>query len=339
MMHESNVSCWCGSKHDDSISCWCGRNTSHSMQCAAHTPAVAVGVMQWTAPHCRVHNTNPAAKCQQKLFCSATDTVGLSVPQEQGTCWTAKEVSAIKRAPREAGRSGHCAQPSVYQLARVATAVDPASAASSCRQVAGSPSPSPPPPPSTVRRLNITMGSQQTADPVAQPQSSSLECAARPVEEAEWAPSYHDQLSPDYPTPPPAPPKDQYIAPSDTESEAETSDSERPTPGGGGGVAADHTPLAAWEGGAATSTPARETAPERHPRLQSAPRLYQAHLRKRVYSHWAPLISGHAISECTRYLVLRYPYIYRYRSTPYIGYTPISFLRYRGSSNIVGLRN
>jgi hypothetical protein len=23
-----------------------------------------------------LHNTNPAAKCQQKLFCSATDTVG-----------------------------------------------------------------------------------------------------------------------------------------------------------------------------------------------------------------------------------------------------------------------
>jgi hypothetical protein len=74
----------------------------------------------------------------------------------------------------------------------------------------------------------ITMGNQQTADPAAQPQSLSLQCAASPVEEAEWVPSYYDQLFPPYPTPPPAPPKDQYIAPSDTESEAETSDSECP---------------------------------------------------------------------------------------------------------------
>ncbi len=133
----------------------------------------------------------------------------------------AKEVSATKLAPRVAGRTGRCAQPTVYQLA---TAVDPASAASSCR---GS-SQSPPPPPRAVRRLNITMGSQQTADPAAQPQSSSLECATSPVEEAEWAPSYYDQLSPPYLTPPPAPPKDQYIAPSDTESGAEISDSECP---------------------------------------------------------------------------------------------------------------
>ena len=30
---------------------------------------------------------------------------------EQGKCSTAKEVSAIKRAPREAGRTGHAAAP------------------------------------------------------------------------------------------------------------------------------------------------------------------------------------------------------------------------------------
>ena len=39
---------------------------------------------------------------------------------------TTKEVSAITRAPREVCRSGHCAQPSIHQLA---TAVDPATAA------------------------------------------------------------------------------------------------------------------------------------------------------------------------------------------------------------------
>ena len=91
----------------------------------------------------------------------------------------------------------------------------------------GSPLPSPPPPPRAVRRLNITIESQQTADPAAQPQSSSPECAASLVEEADWVPSCHDQLSPHYPTPPPAPRKDQYIPPSDrdSQSEAETSDS------------------------------------------------------------------------------------------------------------------
>ena len=66
----------------------------------------------------------------------------------------------------------------------------------------GSPSPSPPPPPRAVRRLNITLGSQQTAHPAAQPQSSSQqpECAASPDEEAEWVSSCHDQLSPHYPS-------------------------------------------------------------------------------------------------------------------------------------------
>jgi len=39
---------------------------------------------------------------------------------------TAKEVSAITRGPREACRTGHGAQPSVYQLA---TAFDPTTAA------------------------------------------------------------------------------------------------------------------------------------------------------------------------------------------------------------------
>ncbi len=50
----------------------------------------------------------------------------MSVPQAQGMRSTAKEVSAITRAPREVCRTGHCAQPSIYQLA---TAVDPAIAA------------------------------------------------------------------------------------------------------------------------------------------------------------------------------------------------------------------
>ncbi len=35
---------------------------------------------------------------------------------------TAKEVSVITREPREVCRTGHCAQPSIYQLA---TAFDP----------------------------------------------------------------------------------------------------------------------------------------------------------------------------------------------------------------------
>jgi hypothetical protein len=67
-----------------------------------------------------------AAHCVKKLFRSATDTVGLSVPQAQGMHSTEKEVLAITRAPREVCRTGHCAQPSIYQLA---TAVDPATAA------------------------------------------------------------------------------------------------------------------------------------------------------------------------------------------------------------------
>ncbi len=39
---------------------------------------------------------------------------------------TDKEVSGITRGPREACRTGHCAQPSIYQLA---TAFDPTTAA------------------------------------------------------------------------------------------------------------------------------------------------------------------------------------------------------------------
>ena len=35
---------------------------------------------------------------------------------------TAKEVSAITREPREVCRTGHCAQPSIYQLATAAAA-------------------------------------------------------------------------------------------------------------------------------------------------------------------------------------------------------------------------
>jgi hypothetical protein len=65
------------------------------------------------------------AHCVKKLIRSATDTVGFSVPQAQGMRSTAKELSAIMRAPREVCRTGHCAQPSIYQLP---TAVDPATA-------------------------------------------------------------------------------------------------------------------------------------------------------------------------------------------------------------------
>ncbi len=39
---------------------------------------------------------------------------------------TAKEVSVITQEPREVCRTGHCAQPSIYQLA---TAFDPTTAA------------------------------------------------------------------------------------------------------------------------------------------------------------------------------------------------------------------
>ncbi len=74
----------------------------------------------------RDRNAPAAAHCVKKLFRSATDTVGLSVPQAQGIRSTAQEVSAITRAPREVCRTGHCAQPSIYPLA---TAVDPATAA------------------------------------------------------------------------------------------------------------------------------------------------------------------------------------------------------------------
>ena len=115
-------------------------------------------------------------------------------------------------------------------------------------------SPSPPPPaaphaPRAVRRLNITMGSHQTADPAARPRWPSLELTANQVEEAEcsrdsdavapalegspevWCSQvrlHEYKLSGRYPTPPPAPPKDQYIPPS--ESDAERSDSKRPRP-------------------------------------------------------------------------------------------------------------
>jgi hypothetical protein len=38
------------------------------------------------------------AKCNTTKFCSATDTVGLSVPQEQGMWYSAKEASVIEQA-------------------------------------------------------------------------------------------------------------------------------------------------------------------------------------------------------------------------------------------------
>ncbi len=83
-------------------------------------------------------NAPAAAHCVKKLFHSATDTVGLSVPLAQGMRSTAKEVSAITRAPREVCRTGHCAQPSIYQLA---TAVDPATADEGSVAAAAPPAP------------------------------------------------------------------------------------------------------------------------------------------------------------------------------------------------------
>jgi hypothetical protein len=150
---------------------------------------------------------------------------------------TAKEVSAIERAPREACRTGHCLTVIVHNQAFANS--PPPSTPPQPLPFVGSPSPSQPPPshaPCAVRRLNITIGSQQTADPAARPRSPSLECAARPVEEVEWSrdavvPSYQEspeiccsqfrlqqyEVSRHYPTHPPAPP----------ESEAERSDSKR----------------------------------------------------------------------------------------------------------------
>jgi hypothetical protein len=73
-----------------------------------------------------------ASTYHQALYCHVPGvqdsicTVGLSVPQAQGMRSTAKEVSAVTRAPQEVCRTGHCAQPNIYELA---TAVDPATAA------------------------------------------------------------------------------------------------------------------------------------------------------------------------------------------------------------------
>ena len=64
-------------------------------------------LLRWE--YMQIHNTNPAAHCQKTKIRSATDTVGLSVPQEQGMGYPAKEASAIKRVPRESCRAGHCA--------------------------------------------------------------------------------------------------------------------------------------------------------------------------------------------------------------------------------------
>ena len=55
---------------------------------------------------------------------------------------TTMEVSAITRAPREVCRSGHCAQPSIHQLA---TAVDPATAAGGAAAAACGPGAQPAP--------------------------------------------------------------------------------------------------------------------------------------------------------------------------------------------------
>ena len=49
---------------------------------------------------------------------------------------TTKKNSEITRAPREVCRSGHCAQPSIHQLA---TAVDPATADGGAAAAAGGP--------------------------------------------------------------------------------------------------------------------------------------------------------------------------------------------------------
>ena len=87
--------------------------------------------------HCRARGRHVACSSRaiatrrrrhtvKKLFRSAADTVDLSVPQAQGMRSMAKEVSAITREPREVCRTGHCAQPSIYQLA---TTFDPTTAA------------------------------------------------------------------------------------------------------------------------------------------------------------------------------------------------------------------
>jgi hypothetical protein len=76
-----------------------------------------------------LHYANPALNVKKIFFLSATGSVGMSFvrSQEQGMRFQAKEVSAIKRATREACRTGHFTQPSFFILAN---AIDPASAAS-----------------------------------------------------------------------------------------------------------------------------------------------------------------------------------------------------------------
>ena len=109
-------------------------------------PADAVGIqviscsvlhilllLRWESCSELLHNTNPLRQlCVH--FVPLLTLVVLSLPQEQGVCSTAKEVSAIKRAPREADRTGHCAQPSVHQLATAVDPARPASTACSCRE-------------------------------------------------------------------------------------------------------------------------------------------------------------------------------------------------------------
>ncbi len=80
-------------------------------------------LLRWGSCSEALHNTNPLRhdcvnSVYKNYFVLLLTLVVLSVPQEQGMCSTAKEVSAIKQAPQEAGRTGHCAQPIVSQLTR-----------------------------------------------------------------------------------------------------------------------------------------------------------------------------------------------------------------------------
>jgi hypothetical protein len=87
-------------------------------------------LLRWESCSELLHNTNPLRQlCVQKLFRSATDTSGFVCSSGTRDVLDGKRSISDQASPREAGRTGHCAQPSVYQLA---TAVDPASAASSC---------------------------------------------------------------------------------------------------------------------------------------------------------------------------------------------------------------
>ncbi len=54
-------------------------------------------LLQWE--NMEIQYTNPAAKCQKTKFRSATDTVGLSVPQEQGSGAAAAATRRLSMLP------------------------------------------------------------------------------------------------------------------------------------------------------------------------------------------------------------------------------------------------